>query len=285
MIGDDGEAVSELRLGDITYSNCFPVHARLIDQPDASDPRIVTGTPSLLNRLLREGEIDVAPCSSIEYALHADRYQILPDLQIGSRGPVQSILFLSRLNPGNLDGRTVALPTASATSVVLLKILLHLRWGSVPNYTWFDQASENPFLFGADAALFIGDVALRPGLHDRVPYRLDLGEVWAKATGLPFVFALWQASGGAPGQLRQLHSILVESREYATTHRADLAIRYSKHFGLAPRLLTQYWSDLDYQLDNSAVEGLRSFYRLAAEIGEIAAAPELRWAGGGEEGI
>lgn len=278
MSGEDTQELEGLRLGDITYSNCFPVHARLIDRPMAGDPQLVRGMPSFLNRLLAAGEIEVAPSSSIEYARNADRYRILPDLVIGSRGPVRSILFLSRLNPSDLDGRVVALPSASATSVVLLKILLRLRWNVAPTYTWFDQSSQNPFLYGADAALFIGDVALRPGLHERIMYRFDLGEVWYRATGLPFAFAVWQASGGTPAQLRRMHALLVDSRAYFAEHHFRLARAYSDHFGLPARLLDDYWGALSYQLDEATVEGLRSFYRLAAEIGELESVPELRWA-------
>src|SRR5690606_11238354 len=127
------------------------------------------GVPSYLNRLLSRGEIDVAPCSSIEYARNAGRYSILPDLVIGSRGPVRSILFLSHLPPQALAGRRVAIPNSSATSVVLLKILLRIHWGVEPEYTWFDQATTDPFADGAAAALFIGDVALREGLHATLP--------------------------------------------------------------------------------------------------------------------
>src|SRR5690606_25781940 len=85
MTGEETAALGELRLGDITYSNCFPVHARLIHRPGRDDPRLVRGIPSLLNRMLHDGEIDVAPSSSIEYARNAERYLVLPDLVIGSR--------------------------------------------------------------------------------------------------------------------------------------------------------------------------------------------------------
>ena len=102
--------------------------------------------------MLASGEIDVAPCSSIEFARHADGYRVLPDLVIGSRGPVRSILFLSDRDPASLAGERVAIPTASATSVVLLKILLKIRWGVTPETFWFDQATEDPFARGASAA-------------------------------------------------------------------------------------------------------------------------------------
>mgnify|MGYP006198831901 CR=1 FL=1 len=75
---------------------------------------------------------------------------------------VHSIVFLSDLPPGQLDGKVVAMPSASATSVVLLKILLRKMWDVAPAFRWFDQLSEDPFAGGASAALFIGDVALSP---------------------------------------------------------------------------------------------------------------------------
>lgn len=269
--------VPVLRLGHIVYSNCLPVHARLLDRPRPGDPLLVEGIPSRLNELLAQGGIDVAPCSSIEYAHHADRYRILPDLVIGSRGAVRSILFLSRRAPEELQGRTLALPTASATSVVLLKILLRLRWDAAPRFVWFDQAREDPFAAGADAALFIGDVAMRPELYPAVPVRLDLGREWWEHTSLPFAFAVWQAGGGSDSALAELHALLLESRAYYAEYRAELAERYAERFGFTPPRLEEYWRDLAFDLDSPMVEGLETFYRLAAEIGEIPRAPDLRW--------
>lgn len=267
-----------LRLGHITYSNCFPVHARVIDCGAPEGIEVVEGVPSYLNGLLDRGEIDVAPSSSIEYARHPERYRILPDLVIGSRGPVRSILFLSRRPPSELGDATVAMPTASATSVVLLKILLATRWGVRPRTVWFDQARDDPFAGGADAALFIGDVALRGDLYPHLPHRFDLGAEWWDHTGLPFAFAVWQAQRGSDAQLARLHRTLVESRAYGTEHRARLAAKYAAHFGFAPAFLDAYWSGLSFDLDQPMIDGLRTYYRLAAELGEIPAAPELRWA-------
>jgi chorismate dehydratase len=268
---------SRLRLGHITYSNCFPVHARLIDRPRPGDPVRVEGIPSYLNERLARGEIDVAPCSSIEFARHADVYRVMPELVIGSRGAVRSILLLSTRPPAELGPCSVGLPTASATSVVLLKILLRIRWEVSPEFFWFDQAREDPFARGAEAALFIGDVALRPGLHTELPVRLDLGEEWLLETGLPFAFAVWQVGKVDPDAARQLRRLLVESRAYGLERRAELAERYAAGFGFDAPLLDGYWRDLSYQLDAPMEQGLHTFYRLAAEIGEIPAVPELRW--------
>ncbi|MDE3153560.1 MAG: menaquinone biosynthesis protein [Acidobacteriota bacterium] len=265
-----------LRLGHILYSNCFPVHAGLIDRGLPPDLTLVEGVPSALNRLLAAGAIDVAPSSSIEFARHADRYRILPDLVIGARGPALSILLVGR-HPSSLGGRRVGLTTASATSVALLKILFRRRWQVAPEFFPFDQIREDPFAAGADAALFIGDVALRADLAPDAEARIDLGEVWLEETGLPFAFAVWQVSGGDPGALRRLHAALLESRAYGLAHRADLARRYEATFGLPADLLDRYWANLVFDLDAPMREGLQLFYRLAVEAGELPSAPPLVW--------
>jgi chorismate dehydratase len=254
------------------------VHARLLDQGAPDWIEIVEGVPGRLNHLLERGEIDAAPCSSIEFARNADRYRVLPDLVIGSRGPVRSITFASTRPPEQLHDALVAVPTASATSVVLLKVLLRLRWGVRARFRWFDQAVDDPFATGADAALFIGDVALRADLYPHVPLRFDLGAEWWAHTGLPFAFAVWQAGGGSDDALRRLHAILLDSRAYGLANRAELAARWAGHFGFDAAFLDSYWAGLSYALDASMLEGLTTFYRLAAEIGEIPAAPTLHFA-------
>lgn len=273
---DEGTG-DRLRLGHIVYSNCFPVHARLLDQGAPAWIDVIEGVPGRLNGLLEAGEIDVAPCSSIEFARNADRYRVLPDLVIGSRGPVRSIVFATTRPPEQLDGALVAMPTASATSVVLLKVLLRLRWGVRPRFRWFDQAAEDPFAAGADAALFIGDVALRPDLYPWVPIRFDLGAEWWDHTGLPFAFAVWQAGGGSDDALRRLHAALLDSRAYGLANRAELAARWADRFGFDAAFLDRYWAGLSYELDDAMLQGLTTFYRLAAEIGEIPQAPRLRF--------
>jgi chorismate dehydratase len=280
----DERTGDRLRLGHIIYSNCFPVHARLLDRGAPSWIEVVEGVPGRLNGLLERGEIDVAPCSSIEFARNAERYRVLPDLVIGSRGPVRSIVFATTRPPRALDDALVAVPTASATSVVLLKVLLRLRWGVSARFRWFDQAAEDPFAAGADAALFIGDVALRQELYPQVPLRFDLGEEWWAHTGLPFAFAVWQAGGGSESALRRLHAELLESRAYGAANRTELAARWAAHFGFTPEFLDAYWAGLSYELDDTMLQGLATFYRLAAEIGEIPAAPRLRFVGTEDDG-
>lgn len=265
-----------LRLGHIVYSNCFPVHARFIDQAPPAGVTLTHGVPSRLNELLGRGEIDVAPCSSIEYARHAGSYRLMPEVVIGAAGAVRSILLIGA-HPSTVEKRVVALPTASATSVVLLKILLQVRWRTSPRFIWFDQVRDDPFAMGAAAALYIGDLALDPHLHAGAETRLDLGAEWHAETGLPFAFALWQTRGGSHDEFRALAEALVDSRAYWRANARDLAARYAAGFGIEPATLDAYWRGLQFDLDAPMLEGVRTFYRFARDIGEIARVPSLAW--------
>lgn len=268
-----------IRLGDIEYSNCFPVHAQFIEEGPPAGVELVRGTPGELNAALAAGRIDVAPCSSIEYARHAAEYHLLPALAIASTGAVGSILLETDDAPGELDGRVVALPTASATSVVLLRGLFAEHWNARPQYRWYDQCKTvDPMDAGAAAVLRIGDVALKR----RVPEGrsvIDLGEAWSAWTGLPFVYALWQARWSAERarEFDSLHTALLASHAWFRKHAHGLADRNAARFGIEAGRLHVYWESLAYVLDERLERGLLEFYALAVRLGEAPAVPVMRW--------
>jgi chorismate dehydratase len=267
-----------LRLGHIDYSNCLPIHAALLECPPAN-VEIVHGTPGELNHALETGAIDVAPCSSIEFARHPGSYHLLPDLVIGSAGAVQSIRFESTRPIESLDRCRIAVPTASATSVVLLRALLELRHGLRPEYEWYSQESGgDPVSNGFDAALWIGDIALRrTDVSERVTY--DLGTLWTEWTGLPFAFALWQSrvKEGHEDELAGLLDLMRRSRAQSLQDPEALAIKYAAALRLSPERLASYWRGLRYALDARMIQGLHHFYECAVDLGEIERIPSLRF--------
>jgi chorismate dehydratase len=269
-----------IRLGHIEYSNCFPVHALLVEQP-VPEIDVVSGTPAELNHALETRAIDVAPSSSIEYARHGE-YRLLRDFVIGSNGPIGSILFESKIpisehgNMGAWEHATVAVPTASATSVVLLKILLKLRYGVHPGFTWFSQ--EAPAPDDADGALWIGDVALRRSFApDRYVY--DLGAEWQKWTGLPFAFAAWQTAlpESRDADLHALSAHLRKSRDYFLANADRLAEAHAGQFGIDAERLLNYWQSLQYNFDETMQQGLQKFFELAAQVSEAPQVHQLRF--------
>lgn len=268
-----------IRLGHIEYSNCFPLHADLLER-GRRDVEIVRGIPSQLNRALATGAIDIAPASSIEYARHAGRYRVLPEFVIGSHGAVHSILFESTRPIEELADARIAVPTASATSVVLLKILLRLKYNVTTRLEWFPQEQDrDPFQDGAAAALWIGDVALRRSFTAaRLIY--DLGSEWTDWTKLPFAFAIWQTTI-APDRDDELEPLLESFRTSRTRFQenaTELAARYAADFGVTPQRLARYWKTLRYDFDAAMQEGLLHFYRLASALGEVPRVDHIAWA-------
>lgn len=273
-----------LRLGNIDYSNCYPIHGPVLERYRPAWLQVVDGPPSDLNRRLATGELDIAPGSSIELARHHGEYSALRGLCIGSAGPVESIVLVSRLPLEALDGRTVALPTASASSRCLLRILLELRLGLQPCWVDFDQTAGDPLgsvqdssagtpgreQTGPVAALFIGDIALRrPTAGGEL--RFDLGREWTDWTDLPFVYAVWMVRNALADaeETRHLHRLLTARRDELPAAFGELADAAATRYGFSRTRLLRYWSRIRYELDETMLRGLEHFLGLASDIGEI----------------
>src|SRR5215218_7620497 len=187
-----------------------PVFHRLDAEVDE-----VTGVPTELNRAPLAGEIDVAPISSIEYARNADRLRLLPRLCVGSEGAVDSIQLVSRKPLEQV--RSVAVTPESATSVVLIRVLL-------------PEAQHVPLGENADATLLIGDAALKSAFEDPTPH-YDLGRLWLERTGLPMVFAVWACPEPVVDGLNELEEALVASVRLARAEPERLARQASETYG------------------------------------------------------
>ncbi len=259
-----------LRVGRIGFANCTPLYLAL-EEAGTSGVAFVPGVPTELNRLLREGGIDLAPSSSVEYLERPALYGFLPDLSISSIGPVASVLLFSRVPLERLDGRRVGLSPASATSVLLLRVLLEGRMGVRPAY--------GPPVHGQDAVLWIGDRALREARTGGWPHVYDLGELWYRETGTPFVFALWicrrEAFATRPDAVRAFYRALVEARHRAYRALPRLARRAPEAAWMGEADLLEYWQTISYDLTAWHLEGLRRFAAAAADLGLLPDVPVL----------
>jgi chorismate dehydratase len=287
-----GQTVT-VRVGHIEFLNCYPLYYglekrgmwALADAGTGSGIRpepfftLLPGVPTDLNRMLVAGDIDLGPISSIAYARNHRRLLLSRHLSISSFGAVDSIQVVSK---GRLkDIRSVALTRQSATSVALLKIILRLRLGLDVDYTYLD-GNVTDALGVHDAVLLIGD----QGLHalyfpepDVTTY--DLGQLWQEWTGLPMVYAVWAAREeyayvDREGLLK-VEKELVRCMNYGREHQAEVVEGVLRRSRLERPALTRYFDILHYDFPPVYQQGLRRFYELAYEVGELDELPLLRF--------
>src|SRR6185503_4977268 len=122
------------RVGHIQFLNCLPIYWGLVRSGALLDVELTKDTPDRLNDALVRGDLDIGPISLVEYLRHADDLLLLPDLAVGSDGPVLSVNLVSKRPLNDLDERLVALGSTSRTSVLLAQLLLEERHGAKPIY-------------------------------------------------------------------------------------------------------------------------------------------------------
>jgi len=262
-----------LRVGEIPYANLFPLFHILKSRFDCSAYEFVSGIPSELNLMLRDGRLDASPSSSVEYLFHRDRYDYLPGYSVSSEGPVRSILLFSRAPLEDLHGRRIALTGESATSVLLLRVLLEHFEGISPVY---EEAEADPSdASDRDAFLLIGDRALRAAIERRPQWRIyDLGALWRSRTGLPFVYALWtfRRDLGPEGTalVRALASQIRQARLMARFEYPAIAREAPQRTWLGERGLVGYWENLSFDLTSRHEQAMETFRELALRLPGVA---------------
>jgi chorismate dehydratase len=117
-----------LRMGRIGYLTGLPIYPPLEAGLLPHDYELVSGPPALLNTMMARGELHVSSCSCFEYACRPERYFLVEDLSIGSRGPVMSVLLLSRLPVEQRQGKEILISGETHTSVALLRLLMRDRY-------------------------------------------------------------------------------------------------------------------------------------------------------------
>lgn len=249
----------KLRVGAVSYLNTKP----LIWQFERLAPRaeLILDYPSRLADCLAAGSLDVALIPSIEF-FGDPGYTIVSDACIACRGPVMSVKLFSRVPLERI--RTLALDEGSRTSVALVQILLHERFGLRPQLTHL-PLGKSAGDTTADAVLLIGDRAMySPGGPFAAVW--DLGEQWRQWSGLPFVFAMWVARAGV--DLQGLEGALSEARDRGLEHLGEIAAVEAAPLGLTERECVAYLRDnLYFHLGPNEQRGLELFYHRASALG------------------
>lgn len=270
-----------MRLGAVTYLNARPLVYGLDRCPGVS---LRFDVPARCAELLHADAIDVGLIPSIEYLnppAHIE-YRVVPDLAVGSDGPVASVALFTTRAVGDI--RSIALDTSSRSSVALVRVLCRRVWGITPAFVPHEPDLPT-MLASADAAVLIGDRALMQASGLLVVERggppvpvekIDLGETWTKATGLPFVFAVWTGRAGrlTAGDLRTLR----QARDGGVRHVGEIARAYYPGEPERQAIAERYLRDnIRYGLGAREQAGLERFYEYAAEAGVVERVSTLRF--------
>lgn len=212
--------------------------------------------PSVCAEQLESGEIDIGLAPVAEIARQG--LEIASDVGIACRGAVRSILLFSRVPWKQV--RTLAADAGSRTSVQLARVILRERYGVEPVVTAC-APDLHPMLETADAALIIGDPALRIDPEASPVEWVDLGAEWLALTGLPLVFAMW---AGKPGIASlAIQQVTAESYVFGKHHLDEIVEVEYRNRGISRDLASRYLRDhIRFEIGAEERRGMETFIEL-----------------------
>jgi predicted solute-binding protein len=289
--------VTKLRISVVQYLNTAPLVWGFTNGPLRGKYELSFTVPSECADDLRAGRADVAIIPAIEYQ-RIPGLAILPDLAIASKHQVRSLLIVAKKPIEQV--RTFALDSSSRSTQVLTRILCAEKWRIAPE---FSEALPDlaEMLHGADAALIIGDPALRislgiakdgwPGAAGQTVcqaatlgltgsellYVSDVVGEWRALTRLPAVLAVWAL--GRELATPELAADFLASRDFGLAHLGEISHEAAQDLELPQRALESYLRDnIDFSLDAENRRGLELYFEHAAKIGLIGKADPIHWA-------
>ncbi|MCU1334773.1 MAG: hypothetical protein JWO19_354 [Bryobacterales bacterium] len=219
--------------------------------------------PSECADQLSTGQADIGIVPVIEMARQGLDY--FPGTGIACHGPVRSILLVSKVPFREIHA--LATDSGSRTSAMLAQVILAERFGVRPR-VFSHLADLDEMLGKADAALLIGDAALRVD-PVTLPYEtLDLGAEWIALTGLPMVFAVW---AGRKEVIREPYGrIFLESCRYGLEHMDDIVRAEAPARQFSPDLVRQYLTHhIVFELGDRDYEGMRLYIQHALRLDRV----------------
>ncbi len=252
--------MSKLRVCAVSYLNTVPLVWGMLHGQQRDCFELDFRLPADCADLLKASAADIGIVPSIEIARQS--LDVIPGAGIACRGPVRSILLVTKVPPEQI--RTLATDSSSRTSVMLARIVLARRYAAEPHCVALPPDLRN-MLDQADAALIIGDPALRID-PAKLPFTaLDLGQEWCDMTGLPMVFAAWGCREEV--MLPGLAEVFVESCRFGLAHMDDIVQQEAAARNFEPALVRDYLTrNLVSELGEKEYEGMRLFLRYANDF-------------------
>ena len=257
------DSTARPRVCAVSYLNTVPLVWGLLRSPDEGLRSLFDlefALPSDCSDKLASGEADVGIVPVIEMA--RQKLDYFRGAGIACHGPVRSILLISKAPFGKI--RTLAADAGSRSSVMLARVILAEKFGVEPKL--HAQPPDLAAMLGqADAALIIGDPALRLD-PSTLPFEtLDLGGEWNAMTGLPMVFAVW--AGRKDVMQPRYKRALADSCRYGIDHAVEIAREEAPLRGITEELARQYLTrHIVYNLGERDYEGMKLYLESALRL-------------------
>jgi chorismate dehydratase len=246
-----------LRVCAVSYLNTSPLVWGMLHGPQQGLFDLEFRIPAVCADRLASGAADIGIVPSFE--LTKQDLEIIPGAGIACRGPVRSILLVSSRPAAQI--RSLATDASSRTSVELARVILARKFDVRPRFFSHEPDLES-MLRQADAALIIGDPALRID-PAHLPYHVyDLGAEWCEMTGLPMVFAVWAGRRGAVTP--EIAAAFRESCRYGRERLDAIVASESARREFAPELVREYLTrHIVHELAERDYEGMELFLEYA----------------------
>ena len=247
----------------VSYLNTTPLVWGLLHGPQQGLFDLEFQIPAACADRLAAGEADIGIVPSFEVARQG--LEVIPGAGIACHGAVRSILLVSAKPAAAI--RSLAADCSSRTSVELARVILARKFGAAPRI-FAHPPDLDTMLRQADAALVIGDPALRiePEL---LPYHVyDLGAEWWEMTGLPMVFAVWAGRRGVATP--EVVEAFRASCRYGRERLDAIVAAESARREFAPDLVRRYLTDhIVHELGQRDYQGMERFLQYAGRPLEL----------------
>jgi chorismate dehydratase len=259
-------------IGKIKYTNAWPIFHYFDPNAMRGPVEMITAVPSFLNMGMCEGQIDIGALSSFAYGEISDKLLLLPNLSVSADGPVHSILLFSKEPIEYISNGIIAVTNTSATSINLLKILMSKALKGNPEYCIMDPDLKT-MLEVADAALLIGDNAIKASWEDHGLVVTDLSEYWKQWTGHSMTFAVWavrrDTAEKKPGMIQDIVHALQQSKTRSLSDLTPIVHEAKMTIGGTQEYWQKYFENLCYDYGDRQRQGLELYFRYAYELGLI----------------
>lgn len=242
-------------IGKIPYLNAVPFYEGF----EKRQFRIMPVTPRRMGVLSRQGQIDAGLFSLADYLDQKDALESLP-FGIATRDQVKSVLLFSNHGWRDLEGKTIGVTDDTATSVLLLKVLLERKYSLKARIVRMHSGVNDHSEY--DAVLLIGDDALRQSRSGGAGFEIiyDLAREWYEWQKLPFVFAVWAVRKSlGPEVLRELSGLIGQALEKGEGALEQVGALHAHRIGLSMAESADYLRGFNYRLGERELQAIEVF--------------------------